>query len=387
MAAKTLTAAAVRTLRPTSQRQEIKDAACPGLYLVIQTSGARSWALRFRRPDGRPAKMTLGVADLSGREMEGQPVIGQPLTLSAARQLAAQVMRDRAMGLDVIGNRKVAKQRARVEQVTRAQNNFVECARAFVDGHAKPKTRDWQRTAKLIGLTPEGEVISRGLCDRWGDRPITEISSHDVYDATDEARRIGVPGWASNGQPSESRARHLHAALSTLFGWCIRHRRVESNVVDSVHRPDTAQSRERTLNNAEIVKFWQAASAESLGPLLKLLLLTGCRLREVSGMKRSEVSDGVWSIPGSRTKNGKTHEVPLPPLALSLIASVPNIGTDLIWTTTGTTPVSGWSKLKGRLEVHMGNDVPPCPACTIFVGPLQLGSETSEFSPTSLGRF
>ena len=85
MAAKTLTAAAVRTLRPSGQRQEIKDAACPGLYLVIQTSGARSWALRFRRPDGRPAKMTLGVVDLSGREMEGQPVIGQPLTLSAAR--------------------------------------------------------------------------------------------------------------------------------------------------------------------------------------------------------------------------------------------------------------------------------------------------------------
>ena len=53
--AKTLTAAAVRTLRPTSQRQEIKDAACPGLYLVIQTSGASLGPCASADPIGDPA--------------------------------------------------------------------------------------------------------------------------------------------------------------------------------------------------------------------------------------------------------------------------------------------------------------------------------------------
>jgi hypothetical protein len=58
---KRLTAAAVRRARPSSERIEISDGGCPGLNLIIQPSGAKSWALRFRRPDGRPAKLTLAA--------------------------------------------------------------------------------------------------------------------------------------------------------------------------------------------------------------------------------------------------------------------------------------------------------------------------------------
>ena len=52
------------------------------------------------------------------------------------------------------------------------------------------------------------------------------------------------------------------------------------------------------------------------GPLLKVLLLTGQRRNEVAGMTRDELSDdgATWNIPGSRTKNGRAHVVPLPPL-------------------------------------------------------------------------
>ena len=77
---------------------------------------------------------------------------------------------------------------------------------------------------------------------------------------------------------------------------------------------------------------------EPRGPLLKLLLLTGCRLSEVAGSRRSELSgDGeTWTIPGQRTKNGLVHIVPLPPLARDLIETVPNVGTDLVsWTHDG----------------------------------------------------
>lgn len=78
-------------------------------------------------------------------------------------------------------------------------------------------------------------------------------------------------------------------------------------------------------------------------------------------MRRSELSDdgATWTLPAARAKNGKAHVVPLPPLAHELIASVPDIGTDLIWTTTGETAVSGWSKIKARLDRTMGSDVPP----------------------------
>ena len=63
--ANVLTAAAVAKLKPGKQRFEVRDAACPGLYLIVQVSGARSFALRIRRPNGRTCKLTLGSADLS----------------------------------------------------------------------------------------------------------------------------------------------------------------------------------------------------------------------------------------------------------------------------------------------------------------------------------
>ena len=59
--AKALTAQSVERLRPDpSRRLEIADALLPGLYFVVQPSGARSWAVRYRY-GGKPRKLTLGT--------------------------------------------------------------------------------------------------------------------------------------------------------------------------------------------------------------------------------------------------------------------------------------------------------------------------------------
>src|SRR4051794_23648098 len=42
-----------------ARRVEIPDGGLVGLYLVIQPSGSKSWAVRYRH-GGRPAKLTLG---------------------------------------------------------------------------------------------------------------------------------------------------------------------------------------------------------------------------------------------------------------------------------------------------------------------------------------
>jgi integrase len=86
-----------------------------------------------------------------------------------------------------------------------------------------------------------------------------------------------------------------------------------------------------------------------------VLLLTGQRRNEVAGMRRDELSDdgATWNIPGSRTKNGRAHVVPLPPPVRELIASARAKAGNFVFTTTGTTPVSGWSRIKGRLDEAM----------------------------------
>src|SRR5262249_6449495 len=98
--AKTLTAISARNARPGTARREIPDGGCRGLYLVIQPSGAKSWACRFRYP-GVPRKLTLGqFLDNGGQEPGTIPQIGMPLSLASARELATKALREVAAGAD-----------------------------------------------------------------------------------------------------------------------------------------------------------------------------------------------------------------------------------------------------------------------------------------------
>jgi integrase len=355
--AKALTAAAVERLKPAEERREIPDGGCAGLYLVIQPSGVKSFALRFRRPNGRPAKLTLGRVDLTNRQVEGEPVVGAPLTLAAARALATKLHHDRAHGRDVVA----AKHRERAERAARGAKTFDGAVRDFIEQHAQRKTRRWQETARLLGvrLAKEGglEVIPKSVSDRWRDRPVAEITVDDVFGVVDEARERGVPGLERRADgPTEARARAVYSALSKFFNWCVERRRITMSPVAGVARPDTPEARDRVLADRELAKFWKAAGAEraEFGVLLKLLLLTGCRLNEVSGMRRAELRDdgASWVIPGARTKNHREHAVPLPPEARELLAGVPTTD-DLIFTTDGRHPVAVGSKVKRRLDAAM----------------------------------
>jgi integrase len=362
MVKKTLTAAAVKALLPGEARREVPDGGCPGLHLVIQPSGAKSWALRFRRPDGRHTKLTLGPVDLSGAETE--PVMGAPLTLIAARRLATEVHQQRAKGQDVVADR-------RRREAERETHKFGPAARRFIEQHARAKTRSWATSARLLGLSPASlEPVPGGLAERWADKPIAAVTAHDVHNFVDEVRTRGVPGLSRRREKvSDSQARVSLARLSKFFAWAAGRRMVEKNPCAGLWRPDASPARDRVLTDAEVRWFWLACDSLGwpFGPLLKLLLLTGQRRDEVAGMTRAELfADGAtWTLPGSRTKNKRAHIVPLSRAALDLIAGVPTIAgkPGFIFTTNGETHVSGWSKTKRRLDAKMaelaGETVPP----------------------------
>lgn len=78
-----LTDAEIVSAQPWVTRREISDGGCKGLYLVIQPTGTRSWAVRYARK-GESKKVTLGRAGPGG------------LDLAAARALAAITIRGRA---------------------------------------------------------------------------------------------------------------------------------------------------------------------------------------------------------------------------------------------------------------------------------------------------
>jgi integrase len=306
-------------------------------------------------------KLTLGPLDESGKEAPTDPVIGAPLTLAGARRVAAEVNRQRALGQDVVAQRL----RDKAERRAAAANTLAAAARDFITEHSMRKVRDWRRgQARLLGLRPSEdgvEEIPGGLCDRWRDRPITSITADDVHRLINDVRKRGIPGLERRGEVSEARARHMFACLSKMFSWLVQQRRVEANPCIGVHRPDASSKRERVLTDAEIVKLWAATEklGAPFGPVIRLLLLTGCRLNEIAGLRWEEVGADALTIPGSRTKNHRDHVVPLSKAAREVLAGVKRLpGSELVFSTTLVTPVSGWSRTKRRIDRLMG-DVPP----------------------------
>src|SRR5260370_38702884 len=90
--------------------------------------------------------------------------------------------------------------------------------------------------------------------------------------------------------------------------------------------------------------------------MFKMLLLTGCRLNEVAGMRRDDLSDTTWTIPGSRTKNHRPLVLALPPLAHGLILDLAGKG-DFVF--GGDKPVTSFSRMKGELDEAIGKGVAP----------------------------
>ena len=364
--AKPLTAASVARLKADAQRREVLDGACQGLYLVIQPSGVKSWAMRFRRPDGRQGKLTLGRVDFTSKESSSsaEPMIGAPLTLGAARRLALSVQHRRAQGRDVIA----AAQRAKADSRGLAANTFASAAVDFIEQYAKLETRGWRETARLLGLRADenGELglIPKGLAERWSERAITDIDGDDIYGVVEETRARGAPGAERRAEgPTNSRAIAMFAALSKLFSWSLANGKfkLKHNPCVGIARPPPPNARDRVLTAAELAAFWRAASAErrDFATVLKLLLLTGSRLNEVADMRRAELSEDlcVWTIPSERTKNRRAHVVPLPPLARKLLAAVPASG-ELVFTTNGTVAITVGDRVKGSLDARMNLSAP-----------------------------
>src|SRR5262249_31100140 len=98
MSSKKLTDLKVKNLRPGPTAREVPDGGS-GLYCVIQPSGHKSWAVRYRI-NGKPAKYTFDTA----------------MTLAEARKAAIDVREQVKLGHDPKAARRAAKVNAAVAE-------------------------------------------------------------------------------------------------------------------------------------------------------------------------------------------------------------------------------------------------------------------------------
>jgi integrase len=118
------------------------------------------------------------------------------------------------------------------------------------------------------------------------------------------------------------------------------------------------------LSDGELKAVWEAAQRleQPYAAFVKLLILTGARRGEIAEMRWQEIdlAGKLWTLPGTRTKNGVEHVVPLSDSAVAILTGLPRIaGSAPVLTLNGRNSITGFHLLKQRLDAAMPADTPP----------------------------
>jgi integrase len=316
-----LTVRTVESVKPGSTRQEIPDRHLPGLYLIVQPSGHRSWAVRYRSGN-RSRKHTLGPYPA--------------LDLKTARTLAGKALRAVAEGRDP-GREKI--------QARALQPDTVEAViQLFIERHCL-------RTNRPRTVTETKRLLHRHVLPRWRNRLLRDITRRDVLDLLDDIVDAGAP----------IEANRVLSATRKMFNWSLQRDILSASPCVGVKAPSAERPRDRVLSDEELGNVWRAADRLDgpFGALVKLLILTGQRRSEIGGLRWSEIDGELWTLPAERVKNGKQHDVPLSGMALDILASLPRIGETFVFSATGARPAGDYAQRKRRLDALLPADMPP----------------------------
>jgi integrase len=309
MPKKRLTAAFADRVRPPAKDEDTYfDLGFPGLALRVFYGGSKSWTF-FYRIGGRLRRTSLGTYPA--------------MSLLEARDAWRDARQSVAKGIDP------------------SPRHGTSRTDTFGDVVAEWMRRD-QVKNRASTIYQTNRLIEVNLLPVWGSRRVDTITARDIIELLDSIADRGAP----------TQAGRVHAHLHRFFGWCIRRGILTANPISTVDKPGSYTSRERVLTDAEIIAVWSAATQASYGPAMRLLLLTGARLQEISRLRESEIAGDTIKLEGERTKGGKPHTIPLSSAARAVLKDVPrgSSGEYLFSNDDGKRPVTAWGHAKGKID-------------------------------------
>jgi integrase len=338
-----LTPKTIEHLKPRDRRVEIPDAGAAGLYLILQPSGHRSWATRYRA-NGKPVKLTIGP--------------WPNVSLHDARVAAAEALKQVKLGNDPA--------RARQDAKVRADAAKADTLTAICEKYLK------REGGKLRTLDQRVSILRRLIYPVLGDKPIGSIKRSDIADLLDRIEDHNGPRMADVALSVVRKIMNWHATRDDEFS---------SPIVRGMGRQNVAAHRRtHILDDTELRKLWQATEDKTaFSALVRFLLLTGARRNEAAAMrpddevgtvrctvKQTEVRNGreverevevafdnVWTLPVARSKTKVEVIRPLSKTAQEVLAALPRIdGCPYPFTSNGITPINSFSEPKRLLDAR-----------------------------------
>ena len=221
------------------------------------------------------------------------------------------------------------KREARRRLVTDRVDDLVD---AFIKQHVSNR-----RSAGEISRILKREIVGRSVHD---------VTRRDVIELVSEIVDRGAPVAAN---------KTLQMA-KTFFSWCARRAIIDRSPCEGVKQPTREVPRDRVLTDDELSRVIKAARqiGGPYGGIVELLALTAQRREEVAQMTWDELDleKQVWTIPGTRTKNGKPHIVHLSDAAIRAIEARPRTGA-LVFATADR-PFRNFVHAKPKLDKKAG---------------------------------
>jgi integrase len=312
----------VDATHPAAKDQFLWDDELRGFGLKVTPAGGKVYLIQYRLGGRGSAtrRFTIGAH-------------GNPWTPASARREAERLLIVVKQGGDP-ASEKVERRRVAADLA------FDAYADKFIADYGakewRPGTLDNAKRNLRLYVVP---VLKK--------KPLPDLRRSDMV-AIFDALPAGKPALPRN----------VFALVRKLLGWAVERGDIDRSPLEGFKGPSNVASRDRVLSDEELKRVWLACGALGVpfGSLARFLLITGQRREEAAAMDWRELNARAaeWVIPAARAKNGKAHVVPLSAPALSILAEMageepwPKKG--LIFTTTGTTPVSGFSRAKARLD-------------------------------------
>lgn len=323
-----ITLRAVDALKPDAKPVFLWDQDVKGFGLKVAPTGVRTYIFQYRL-GGRGAKTKRYTIGTHGR-----------LTPDEARKRAKRLASQVLDGLDPAAVKRTERQ----ERIDLAFDAYVGRFLELRMAHKAARFHELTAAILRIHVTP-----------RLKDKPINTITKADVVQVLDA---LPINQLALR--------RNTFAILRLLFNWAVNRGDIAQSPIANMTSPEPVAARERVLTDRELGMVWRAAGQLDypFAPFVRLLIATGQRRDEAGKLDWSELDrDTVtWTIPSDRTKNGKPHIVPLNALAAGILDEVAMLLTKcddvwptkgLVFTTTGKTGISGYSRAKARLDHHI----------------------------------
>jgi integrase len=170
--------------------------------------------------------------------------------------------------------------------------------------------------AALRSLAEIGRRLRRNVVPVIGAVKVAELRRRDVRNVTDAMLRRGV----------KVEATRTFEDARAMVRWAVQNEYLDANPLDGMGKPAEPTSSNRVLCDEEIHTLWKGLP-KALGKsfqcqrIIQLCLVTAQRVGEVAGMVPAEIDLKAreWRLPGSRTKNGYPHVVPLSDMAIEIM--------------------------------------------------------------------